>query len=209
MIASASHAPNKKKPPPSQVAASTRRFLLLSLVYAIAGLGLGGLDLEAVLLGGGREKSPDRMFLPIRGFHDLGQARPLRPPDQFQDLCALALGARRAVSLAGAGLAFLPALAPFFWLAPFFEEVFSGATCPPCSATVAALSLIVASTFVTVILLDLFCAWLAHDDSSLGFAGNASEKWPFLRQIWKRRTAGDGRNRAVCSSAPVLILILR
>jgi hypothetical protein len=38
--------------------------LLLDLVYAIAGLSLGGLDLEAVLLGGGREKAPDRMFLP-------------------------------------------------------------------------------------------------------------------------------------------------
>jgi hypothetical protein len=61
------------------------KMLLLDLVYAIAGLGLGGLDLETVLLGGGREKSPDRMFLPIRGFHDLGEAGSLGPADQRQD----------------------------------------------------------------------------------------------------------------------------
>jgi hypothetical protein len=85
--------------------------LFLDLVYAIAGLGLRGLDLEAVLLGGGREEAPDRMFLPIRGFHNLGQARPLGPPDQPQDLCALALGARRAGFLSLGGFsAFLPAL---------------------------------------------------------------------------------------------------
>jgi hypothetical protein len=76
------------------------------------------------------------------------------------------------VSLAWAGLAFLPALAsffrlvalapflalgaPFFWLAPFFEEAFSGATCAPCSATVAAFSVIVASAFV--IMVNPFCA---------------------------------------------------
>jgi len=68
--------------------------LLLDLIYAIASLSLRGLDFQAVLLGRGREKSPDRMFLPIRGFHNLGQGRPLGPPDQFQDLCALAFSAR-------------------------------------------------------------------------------------------------------------------
>src|ERR1700682_6488480 len=62
--------------------------LLPNLVYAIARLGLRGLDLEAVLLGGGREEAPDRMFLPIRSFSDLDQDRSLGPPDQFQDLCA-------------------------------------------------------------------------------------------------------------------------
>ena len=46
--------------------------------------------------------------------------------------------------------------APFFWVAPFFEEVFSGATCAPCSATVAAFSVIVASAFVIVV--NPFCA---------------------------------------------------
>src|SRR5258708_3612479 len=72
-------------------------------------------------------------------------------------------------SLACAGLAFLPTLAffgvafvllplaafwplgaPFFWVALFFEEAFSGATCAPCSATVAAFSVILASAFVMV-----------------------------------------------------------
>ena len=111
------------------------------------------------------------MFLPIRGFHNLGQSRPLRPPDQFQDLRALALGARRAgfLGVGGFGLlaslgfvfaealafpplaAFWPLGAPFFGLAPFFEEAFSGATCARCSPTVAAFSVIVVSTFVMVV----------------------------------------------------------
>jgi hypothetical protein len=82
-------------------------FLLLDLVYAIARLGLGGLDLEIVLLGGGREKAPDRMFLPIRNFHDLGQRRPSGSPDQFQDLCTFALGARRAGFLGLGGFSLL------------------------------------------------------------------------------------------------------
>ena len=38
--------------------------------------------------------------------------------------------------------AFSPLGAPFFWLAAFFEEAFSGATCAPCSAT-AAVSVVV------------------------------------------------------------------
>jgi hypothetical protein len=63
-----------------------------------------------MLLGGGREKAPDRMFLPIRGFHDLGQGRPFGPPDQFEDLCALALGARRAGFFGRGGLGLLVGL---------------------------------------------------------------------------------------------------
>src|SRR5713101_8231990 len=57
------------------------------------------------------------------------------------------LSARGAlVFFAGTGLpalvlaplaVFWPLGAPFFWLAPFFEEVFSGATWAPCSATAA------------------------------------------------------------------------
>jgi hypothetical protein len=35
-------------------------------------------------------------------------------------------------------VAFWPLGAPFFWVAPFFEEAFSGATCAPSSATEAA-----------------------------------------------------------------------
>src|SRR5450631_716277 len=52
--------------------------------------------------------------------------------------------------------AFWPLGAPFFWLAPFFEEAFFGATCAPCSATVAAFSVTVASAFVMVV--NPFCA---------------------------------------------------
>src|SRR5580704_9974301 len=37
---------------------------------------------------------------------------------------------------------FLALGAPFFRLAPFFEGAFAGATCAPCSATMAALSLV-------------------------------------------------------------------
>jgi hypothetical protein len=77
--------------------------LFLDQVDAIAGFALRGLDFQAVLLGGGREEAPDRMFLPIRGFHDLGQGRPFGPPDQFQDLCSLALGAWRAGFLSVGG----------------------------------------------------------------------------------------------------------
>jgi hypothetical protein len=51
--------------------------------------------------------------------------------------------------------------APFFWLAAFLAGAFSGATCAPYAATVAALSVVSA----VVICMDiLFCAWLAHDD---------------------------------------------
>jgi len=75
-------------------------------------------------------------------------------------------------TLAGAGFAvFLPALASFFddalglpplagfcalgalffAVAPFFEEAFSCATVAPCSATVAVVSVVVASTFGMVL----------------------------------------------------------
>ena len=84
--------------------------LLLDLIYAIARLGLGGLDLKAVLLGGGREEAPDAVGLPIRCFHNLGEARALGPPNQFQDLCALALGARRAGFLGVGGFGLLAGL---------------------------------------------------------------------------------------------------
>jgi hypothetical protein len=104
------------------------------------------------------------MFLPIRGFLDLGQRCSLGPPDQSQDHGALALGARRAGFLGVGGhgaflppfAAFWPLGAPFFWVVPLFEEAFSGATCAPCSATVAAFSVIVASAFVIVV--NPFCA---------------------------------------------------
>src|SRR5438477_2108108 len=45
--------------------------LPLDLVNAIAGFGLRGLDLEPVLLCGGREETAYAVGLPIRGLHDL------------------------------------------------------------------------------------------------------------------------------------------
>jgi len=40
--------------------------LFLDLVDAVAGIGLRGLDLEAVLLGGGGKKAPDAVrFMPM------------------------------------------------------------------------------------------------------------------------------------------------
>src|SRR5262249_40091175 len=80
------------------------RCLLLDLVHAVASLGLRGLDLEAVLLGGGREKPAYAGGPPVRGFHELGERRALGSPDQFQDLRALALGAGRLRLLGGGGL---------------------------------------------------------------------------------------------------------
>jgi hypothetical protein len=59
-------------------------------------LGLRGLDLEAVL--------------PIPRLLNLGESRPLRPADQFQDLRALALGARRAGFLGVGGFGFFAGL---------------------------------------------------------------------------------------------------
>src|ERR1039458_3166189 len=51
---------------------------------------------------------------------------------------------------------FLALGAPFFWLAPFFAGAFSGATCAPCAATAAALSLV--SALFMAVLVILFCA---------------------------------------------------
>jgi hypothetical protein len=75
---------------------------------------------------------------------------------------------------AAAFVLFLALGAPFFWLAPFFEGAFPGATVAPCSATAAALSLV--SALVMVFLVVLFCACFAHDDSSLRLARKARQK---------------------------------
>src|SRR5689334_14649520 len=48
-------------------------------------------------------------------------------------LAALAAFFGGALALAPLAV-FWPLGAPFFWLAPFFEGAFSGATCAPCSA---------------------------------------------------------------------------
>src|SRR5882724_1666168 len=57
-----------------------------------------------MLLGGGGDETPDAVRLPICGAHDLGEGRALGPSDHFDDLRALALGARRAGVLRAGGL---------------------------------------------------------------------------------------------------------
>ena len=90
--------------------------------------------------------------------------RPFSPPRLFSSA--------RRLWLCQPLAAFWPLGAPFFLLAPFFEEAFFGATCAPWAATAAALSEL-ASALVIVVLVFLFCALLAHDDSALRLARNA------------------------------------
>ena len=66
---------------------------------------------------------------------------------------------------------FWPLGAFFFRLAVFVEEACSGASCAPCAATVAAVSVV----SVLVMLRVPFRASFAHDNSSLGLPGKASE----------------------------------
>ena len=103
-----------------------------------------------------------RIFVPLvsaRGvpasFARAGLEAFLRPLASFFGLAALVLPFLAV---------FWPSRAPFFWLAPFFEEAFSGATCAPGSAAVAA---VFVSGFVMFVSDILFCASFAHDDSSL------------------------------------------
>ena len=130
--------------------------LLSDRVNALAVLALGGFDGEPHLLAHGTgEEAPDRVILPTSQFCEFGEGCAFGPPDQGQDLRALALrawggGFLGPGGLGGFGLPLQPALAfaplaafwplgaPFFWWQPFFEEAFSGATCAPCAATVAA-----------------------------------------------------------------------
>src|ERR1700674_1606400 len=89
------------------------------------------------------------------------------------DLPAFAAFFGAAALVCPAFAVFWPLGAPFFRVAPFLGEVLSGATCAARSATVAALSFV--SAFVICFLLILFCACFAHDDSSLGYVGNARQ----------------------------------
>jgi hypothetical protein len=78
----------------------------------------------------------------------------------------LALG--RAGAALGFPFAFFwPLGAPFFGLASFFEEAFSGATWAPCAATAAGCSVLLASTSVMVVCGPFWRFVSAHDDSSL------------------------------------------
>jgi hypothetical protein len=73
--------------------------------------------------------------------------------------CSSVLSARGAAFLAAVGLA------------AFLAEAFSGATCAPCAATAAALSVGVVSAVVIVL---VSFSWFAHDDSSLWSREKAS-----------------------------------
>ena len=78
--------------------------LLRNLVSALARVTFRRLDLDAVLLAGGRDEAPDAVRLPVGRLHDLGESGALRAGDHVQDLRALALGTRDG-SLLGGGLA--------------------------------------------------------------------------------------------------------
>jgi hypothetical protein len=71
------------------------RSLLGDTVDAVAALVLRRFDLDALLLGGGREIAPHAVGLPGDRLHDLGQGSPLSPSNHRQNFRALALGARR------------------------------------------------------------------------------------------------------------------
>ncbi len=68
--------------------------LLRNLVSPLARVVLRGLDLNAVLLGGGRDEPPDAVRLPIGSLHNFRESGTLRAGDHVQDFRALALGAR-------------------------------------------------------------------------------------------------------------------
>jgi hypothetical protein len=129
-----------------------------------AGFGLQGTRLKAL-------SAPRRIsgsVAPLARFISAITSAFLLLRDSVAPFCARSRGALASF------LAFAPLFAfgaPFFCLALFFERAFSGATAAPCSATVAALSLV--STFVIRFI--LFCAGFAHDDSSLGLDETASQ----------------------------------
>jgi hypothetical protein len=89
----------------------------------------------------------------------------------------LGLGSFFGVAAVGLPLADFSLLgAAFFWLAPFLEGAFSGATAALYCATAAAFSLAVASAIV--MFGNPFCARSEHDDSSLWLLENARRKRP-------------------------------
>jgi hypothetical protein len=63
-------------------------------VNTVPGFILRGLDLEAVLLGRGGQEAADTVGLPGSCLPDLGKCGSLAPADHFDDLGALAFGAR-------------------------------------------------------------------------------------------------------------------
>jgi hypothetical protein len=76
--------------------------------------------------------------------------------------------------------------APFFWLAPFFEVAFSGATSAPCSALAAVSVVLVASAFfmVVFILLAVDPRMTIHHSGGPGRQGGSST-------FWKKEFDGD------------------
>jgi hypothetical protein len=78
--------------------------LLLDLVYAIAGLGLVDSILRPCFLAAVERKLRIECFCQSVAFTISARVAHLGAPDQFKDLCALALGARRAGFLGVAGL---------------------------------------------------------------------------------------------------------
>jgi hypothetical protein len=93
-VGRASHPPERKTQPGRCPAAQCVIDRNSALVGPLSALVLRGLDLDPVLLGGGGEIAPNAVTLPISYLHELSERGTLRPRDQFQDFCSLALRAR-------------------------------------------------------------------------------------------------------------------
>jgi hypothetical protein len=166
-----------KKPPPSRAAAAIRKFYFRIWYTRSPASVLVDSILRPCFLAVVERKPRIECFCQSVAFTISASVAPLGRPISSRIFAPLLSARGVLASLVWAGLAaFLLALAsffgeaagalplallwplgaPFFWVAPFFGEVSFGATCAPCSATVAAFSVIIASAFVIV--LDPFCA---------------------------------------------------
>src|ERR1035438_8387035 len=153
--------------------------LLIDLVDSIAGFGFCGFDLEPVLLSGGGEEAPDTVGLPVSRLLDLGEGGSLGPSDQVQDFRAFAFRAR------GAGLFGLGGFGRLSCRLPWVSHPwpFSGPWARPSSGwrpssrgpsparrarpVPQRRRLCWFPRWSYWLSLSFFCAWLAHDDSSL------------------------------------------
>jgi hypothetical protein len=154
--------------------------LLGYCVDALAGLCLRRFDLEIVLLGGGGQKAPHAVGLPVGRLHDLGEGGAFGPCDHRQDFGTLMPSARGAVALAASRLAdFLPALASFLGVALAF---------PPLAAfwLLGAPFLWLAWVLRGGLLRRDVRALFRNGSGCVGFCvGHVDSLCHFLRQVWR------------------------